>query len=76
MEHHTLIASEAFLALSDDGKVVLHILLPNNPDVESPAKLIYGNPPEHALLFMGQAFTALVRFAESMTRQLLPPPSP
>lgn len=72
MEHHTLVASEAFLARSDTGAVVLHILLPTNPDVESPAKLIYGNPPEHALLFMEQAFTALVRFAESITRPLLP----
>jgi hypothetical protein len=72
MEHHTLVASEAFLARSDAGTVVLHMLLPTNPDVESPAKLIYGNPPEHALLFMEQAFTALVRFAESITRSLLP----
>jgi hypothetical protein len=72
MEHHTLVASEAFLARLNAGTVVLHMLLPNNPDVGSPAKLIYDNPPVHALLFMEQAFTALVRFAESMTRPLLP----
>jgi hypothetical protein len=72
MEHRTLVASEACLTRPDAGTVVLHMLLPSNPDVESPAKLIYDNPPVHALLYMEQAFIALVRFAESMTRPLLP----
>jgi hypothetical protein len=66
MEHHTLVASEAFRSRSDAGTVVLHMLLANNPEVKSPPKLIYGNPPQHALPYMERAFTALVRFAESM----------
>jgi hypothetical protein len=74
MEHRTLVASEAFLARSDAGTVVLHMLLPSNPDAGSPTELSYGNPPVHALLYMEQAFIALVRFAESMTRPLLPIP--
>lgn len=76
MEHRTLVASEAFLARSDDGTVVLHMLLPSNPDAGSPTKLIYGHPSVHAFLYMEQAFIALVRFAESMTRPLLPIPLP
>jgi hypothetical protein len=76
MEHRTIVASEAFLARSDAGTVVLHMLLPSNPDAESPTKLIYDNPPVHALLYMEQAFIALARFAESMTRPLLPIPLP
>jgi hypothetical protein len=76
MEHRTLVASEAFLARSDAGTVILHMLLPSNPDAGSPTELIYGNPPVHALLYMEQAFIALVRFAESMTRPLLPIPLP
>jgi len=76
MEHRTLVASEAFLARSDAGTVVLHMLLPSNPDAGSPTELIYGHPPVHALLYMEQAFIALVRFAESMTRPLLPIPLP
>jgi hypothetical protein len=76
MEHRTLVASEAFLARSDAGTVVLHMLLPSNPNAEGPTQLIYGNPPVHALLYMEQAFIALVRFAESMTRPLLPIPLP
>jgi hypothetical protein len=71
MEHHMLVATEAFLARSDAGIIGLHILLPNNPEVKSQAKLTY-NPPEHALPFMEQAFAALVQFADSMTRPLLP----
>jgi hypothetical protein len=76
MEHHTLVASEAFLARSDAGTVVLHMLLPSNPDAGSPTELIYGNPPVHVLPYMEQAFIALVRFAESMTWPLLPIPLP
>jgi hypothetical protein len=76
MEHRTLVASEAFLARSDAGTVVLHMLLPSNPDARGPTELIYGHPPVHALLYMEQAFIALVRFAESMTRPLLPIPLP
>jgi hypothetical protein len=76
MEHRTLVASEAFLARSDAGTVVLHMLLPSHPDAGSPTELIYDNPPVHALLYMEQAFIALVRFAESMTRPLLPIPLP
>jgi hypothetical protein len=76
MEHRTLVAREACLARSDAGTVVLHMLLPSNPDVGSPTALIYGHPPVHALLYMEQAFIALVRFAESMTRPLLPIPLP
>jgi hypothetical protein len=76
MEHRTLVAREAFLARSDAGTVVLHMLLPSNPDAGSPTELIYGHPPVHALLYMEQAFIALVRFAESMTRPLLPIPLP
>jgi hypothetical protein len=76
MEHHTLVASEAFLARSEANGIVLHILLPNNPDTKNQVKLSYGNPPEHALLYMEQAFTALVRFADSITRLLLPAPLP
>jgi hypothetical protein len=73
MQHHMLVATEAFLGRSDAGVVCLHILLPNNPEVKSQAKLTY-NPPEHALPFMEQAFTAFVRFADSMTQPLLPVP--
>jgi hypothetical protein len=76
MEHRTLVASEACLARSDAGTVVLHMLLPSNPDTRTPTELIYGHPPVHALLYMEQAFIALVRFAESMTRPLLPIPLP
>jgi hypothetical protein len=76
MEHRTLVASEAFLARSDAGTVILHMLLPSNADAGSPTELIYGHPPVHALLYMEQAFIALVRFAESMTRPLLPIPLP
>ena len=76
MEHRTLVAREAFLARSDAGTVVLHMLLPSNPEAGSPTELIYGHPPVHALLYLEQAFIALVRFAESMTRPLLPIPLP
>jgi len=76
MEHRTLVAREAFLARSDAGTVVLHMLLPSNPDAGSPTALIDGHPPVHALLYMEQAFIALVRVAESMTRPLLPIPLP
>ena len=76
MEHRTLVAREAFLARSDASTVVLHMLLPSNPDAGTPTALIYGHPPVHALLYMEQAFIALVRFAESMTRPLLPIPLP
>jgi hypothetical protein len=76
MEHRTLVASEAFLARLDASTVVLQMLLPSNPDAGSPTELIYGHPPVHALLYMEQAFIALVRFAESITRPLLPIPLP
>ncbi len=76
MEHRPLVAREAFLARLDAGTVVLHMLLPSNPEAGSPTALIYGHPPVHALLYMEQAFIALVRFAESMTRPLLPIPLP
>jgi hypothetical protein len=76
MEHRTLVASEAFLARLNAGTVVLHMLLPSNPDAGSPTELIYAHPPVHALLYMEQSFIALVRFAESMTRPLLPIPLP
>ena len=74
MEHRTLVAREALLARSDAGTVVLHLLLPSNPEAGSSTALIYGHPPVHAFLYMEHAFIALVRFAESMTRPLLPIP--
>jgi hypothetical protein len=76
MEHRTLVAREAFLARLDASTVVLHMLLPSNPEAGSPTELIYGHPPVHALLYMEHAFIALVRFAESITRPLLPIPLP
>jgi hypothetical protein len=76
MEHRTLVAREAFLARSDAGTVVLHMLLPSNPDAGGPTELIDGHPPVHALRYLEHAFSALVRFAESMTRPLLPIPLP
>jgi hypothetical protein len=79
MEHFALVASEAFLSRLNADTVGLHMLLPNNPDAKRPTELIYGNPdnpPVHALPYMEEAFIALVRFAESMTRPLLPLPLP
>jgi hypothetical protein len=71
MQHHALVATEAWLARSDSDGALLHLLLPNNPEVKSQAKLIYDSPPIPALPFMEQAFTALIGFVDSVTRLLL-----
>lgn len=59
-QHYTVVSSDARLFRSDEGKLILYFLLPNNPEVTKPAKLIYDNPPVHAYLYVREQFIKLV----------------
>lgn len=49
--------------------------LPNNPEVKNPARLIFGEPPLHAFVYMGTQLRWLIKFCHEITFALTDPPT-
>jgi hypothetical protein len=73
-QHHALVASDARIIRSDDGRVGVYLLLPSNPEVKNTGRLIFGSPNIHAFPYAKRQFKVLLVFSDWLTKGLLPKP--
>jgi len=70
-QHYALLVSEARVFLADDGSPLVYLLLPSNPEVRTPARLVFGSPPVHALTYLRSEFYSLLVFVDWLIKALL-----
>jgi hypothetical protein len=69
-QHFANVVSDARVFWSDEGKVSLYLLLPNNPEVNDPSKWEYENPHTHAYLYAKNQLHKLIVTVYCITRFL------
>lgn len=70
-QHHALVASEVTLFRNDEGVVGIVLLLPSNPEADSAAKFIWGEPNVHAQKFLREQLKYLIWVTHVVTKMLL-----
>lgn len=71
-QHHALISSEGWVAKTPDGKAIIHLSLPNNPEEKNILRLKYDNPVILALPYLVLEFQNLMGLVFKVTDLLLP----
>lgn len=59
-QHHALVTSDARLFQGSNGQRAMYFVLPSNPEVASPARLVFSNPPVQAFPYVANQFLHLV----------------
>lgn len=75
-QHYVVVASEGRVFLGEDGQFGIYLVLPNNPDVTSPAALKYADPEVYAFPWVLRQFEELLLFVNDLTYRLLDPRKP
>lgn len=70
-QHHSLVSLDARVFLADDGRRCLRLLLPSNPELKTTSKLVYGDPPLHAIPYVRDQFFKLLSICYCLTRLIL-----
>jgi len=70
-QHHAVVASDARVPRLADGQAFIYLVLPRNPEEANPARLDYGPPHVHALLYCERSLCALFAFVFELTHVLL-----
>jgi hypothetical protein len=70
-QHHALVASEVTLFRNDEGVVGIVLLLPSNPESDSAAKIVWGQPKVHAQKFLREQLKYLIWVAHVVTKMLV-----
>jgi hypothetical protein len=70
-QHHSIVASDARVLVSDDGHRGLRLLLPSNPELKTTSKLVFGEPPIHAVPYVREQFLKLLATAYCLTHLIL-----
>lgn len=70
-QHHSIVASDARVFMSDDGEPGLRCLLPSNPESKASSKLVYGEPVVHAVPYVREQLMKIVEVTYRLTRAIL-----
>lgn len=70
-QHHSIVASDARVFVSDDGHRGLRLLLPSNPELKTTSKLVFGEPPVHAVPYVRNQLLNFFATAYCLTRLIL-----
>ena len=66
-----IVTSEAQVIVAADGTFSILLALPNNPEVTSPARLRFENPPVHAFSYVREQYYQLVAFSHWLCDNLI-----
>ncbi len=59
-QHHALVTSDVRLFQGSNGERAMYFVLPSNPEVASPARLLFGSPSVQAFPYVANQFLHLV----------------
>lgn len=70
-QHHTIVSSDARTFVSGDGRPMIYLVLPNNPEEKRPSLLRYEEPFVHALPYLYDEVLALLRLVNLLCDHLI-----
>ena len=70
-QHHAVLSSDGRVTFLPDGRGLVYLVLPNNPEIKSPVKLSYENPKVHAAGYLMDSYRKLLAFVCLLVRELL-----
>jgi hypothetical protein len=72
-QHYSIVSTAAKVVVPETGEPALLFCLPNNPEVDSPAKLLYDDPQVHVQGYVLKEFFNLLEFCYSTLERMLDP---
>jgi hypothetical protein len=72
-QHYAIVSAEARILIQEDKPPALYLVLPNNPEVKSPAQLRYDDPQIHAFPFVFEQFAHLLALCYCTTYAIIDP---